>query len=300
MHNFKNKFDKIFATITEKCSDLFPYGENHRYYPNQPKLSDMHIVCFSLLAEAYSKDSENWYWNSIRKEHCLDFINLIDRSNFNRRRKRLALVTQSITEHLSKLICPNEDIFIVDSIPVPVCQLAREKRSKICKEDFETSPDKGFSAVQDNYYYGYKLHVVTTLEGVFTSMDLTKASVHDIHYLNDINGSKISHCKLIGDKGYRSIEYQHNLFDTARIELITPMRSNQKNYKPFDYVFKKSRRRIETFFSQLCDQFMLKRNYAKSFTGLCARIIAKIAAFTLLQWFNKSNGKPINKIKFAL
>ena len=176
---------------------------------------------------------------------------------------------------------------------------SREKRSKICKEDFETSPDKGFSAVQDNYYYGYKLHVVTTLEGVFTSMDLTKASVHDIHYLNDINGSKISHCKLIGDKGYRSIEYQHNLFDTARIELITPMRSNQKNYKPFEYVFKKSRRRIETFFSQLCDQFMLKRNYAKSFTGLCARIIAKIAAFTLLQWFNKSSGKPINKIKFA-
>jgi hypothetical protein len=234
MHNFKNKFDKIFATITEKCSDLFPYGENHRYYPNQPKLSDVHIVCFSLLAEAYSKDSENWYWNSIREEHTLDFINLIDRSNFNRRRKRLALVTQSITEHLSKLICPNEDIFIVDSIPVPVCQLAREKRSKICKEDFETSPDKGFSAVQDNYYYGYKLHVVTTLEGVFTSMDLTKA-----------------------------------------------------------------RRRIETFFSQLCDQFMLKRNYAKSFTGLCARIIAKIAAFTLLQWFNKSSGKPINKIKFA-
>ncbi len=74
------------------------------------------------------------------------------------------------------------------------------------------------------------------------------------------------------------------------------MRSNQKNYKPFDYVFKKSRRRVETFFSQLCDQFMLKRNYAKSFTGLRARIIAKIAAFTLLQWFNKSNGKPINKL----
>ena len=144
MHNFKNKFDKIFATITEKCSDLFPYGENHRYYPNQPKLSDVHIVCFSLLAEAYSKDSENWYWNSIREEHTLDFINLIDRSNFNRRRKRLALVTQSITEHLSKLICPNEDIFIVDSIPVPVCQLAVKSEVKYAKKILKQALIKDF------------------------------------------------------------------------------------------------------------------------------------------------------------
>lgn len=300
MHNFKSKFDKIFATITQQCADLFPYGENHKFYSNKPKLSDIQIICFSLLAEAHSKDSENWYWNSITKEHSLDFSNLIDRSNFNRRRKQLALITQSITDRLAKLINPSEDVFIVDSIPVPVCQIAREKRSKVCKENFETSPDKGFSAVQNNYYYGYKLHVVTTLEGVFTSMDLTKASVHDIHYLNDINGTKISRCKLIGDKGYRSMEYQCNLFDTAQIQLITPMRNNQKDYKPFEYVFKKSRKRIETFFSQLCDQFMLKRNYAKSFAGLCSRIIAKVAAFTLLQWFNKSNGKPLNKIKFAL
>ena len=32
--------------------------------------------------------------------------------------------------------------------------------------------------------------------------------------------------------------------------------------------FRKSRKRIETLFSQLCDQFKIRNNYAKSFEGL--------------------------------
>jgi hypothetical protein len=31
-----------------------------------------------------------------------------------------------------------EDVYLGDPIPVPVCKIAREKQSKICKEDFET------------------------------------------------------------------------------------------------------------------------------------------------------------------
>lgn len=36
------------------------------------------------------------------------------------------------------------------------------------------------------YYYGYKLHAICGLSGVIHSFDLTKASVHDIHYLKDV------------------------------------------------------------------------------------------------------------------
>ncbi len=46
-----------------------------------------------------------------------------------------------------------EDVYLVDSIPVPVCQIAREKQSKIFKEFFVTSPDKDYSAVSKSYYY---------------------------------------------------------------------------------------------------------------------------------------------------
>ena len=50
----------------------------------------------------------------------------------------------------------------------------------------------------------------------------------------------------------------------------------------------------------LCDQFLFVRNYAKNVDGLFARIIGKISAFTVLQYINKTNNKPIGQIKYAL
>ena len=78
------------------------------------------------------------------------------------------------------------------------------------------------------------------------------------------------------------------------------MRKNQKDYTLYPPVYKKVRKRIETFFSQLCDQFMLKRNYAKTLIGLSVRILIKVTSVTLLQYINLKNGKPINKLKYAL
>ncbi len=46
---------------------------------------------------------------------------------------------------------------------------------------------------------------------------------------------------------------------------------------------------METVFSQLDDQFMLVRNYAKQQAGLFVRMLAKISAMTVLQYFNKEN-----------
>jgi hypothetical protein len=60
------------------------------------------------------------------------------------------------------------------------------------------------------------------------------------------------------------------------------------------------RKRIETLFSQLCDQMLIKRNYAKTFNGLFTRICSKISAVAVLQYVNFQNKKSINKIKHAL
>lgn len=81
---------------------------------------------------------------------------------------------------------------------------------------------------------------------------------------------------------------QIDLFNEVHIRLETPKRSNQKDYKPQFYSFKKYRKRIETFFSQLCDQFMIRRNYAKTFEGFKTRILAKITALTVIQYINKT------------
>lgn len=106
---------------------------------------------------------------------------------------------------------------------------------------------------------------------------------------------------LLGDKGYLSQTIQLDLFNEANIQLETPKRMNQKDYKPQFYPFKKYRKRIETLFSQLCDQFMIRRNYAKTFQGFKTRILAKIMTLTTIQYLNKFVFKRnINQLKINL
>jgi hypothetical protein len=300
MHNLKANFDKFFGLTKSFFSDQINEFDNFQNYPRIPKMSDCQIIALALTAESIGIDSESYFFGKLKSDYTSDFPNLIDRSNFNRRHKRLYPWISALNQGLSNILNQGEDTYIVDSIPVPVCQIAREKRSKICKENFETAPDKGYSAVSKAYYYGYKLHMVTSVRGVFSSMDMSKASVHDVYYLNDIKHSQLSNCRIIGDKGYLSKEHQLDLFSSCNIQLETPKRSNQKDKEPFAYIFKKSRKRIETLFSQLCDQFMLKRNYAKSNLGISVRILSKITAVTVLQYFNFLNNKPLNRLKYAL
>ena len=113
-------------------------------------------------------------------------------------------------------------------------------------------------------------------------MELTKASIHDIHFLNEVKRSGIADCDLNADKGYVSEPIQQDLFTTRQIKLFTPVKSGQHDKERIPFIFMKSRKRIEPIFSQLCDQLMLKRNYAKSTKGLSVCILCKITAATML------------------
>lgn len=299
MHNLSSNF-RLFLQITKSVfKSSINTDDNFKFYPRKPKLSDCDILALALSAESIGIDSETYLLGKLKKDYFEQFPQLIHRCNFNRRKKVLAWHLQQLNQFLADSMNEDENVFIIDSIPVPVCKIVREKSSKICRENFETAPDKGYSAVNKAYYYGYKLHLVTSASGVFHSMDLSKASVHDSRYLNDVKHSGLSNCTLVGDKGYLSKTYQTDLFSSAKIELKTPMRSNQENKKAMAPAFRKVRKRIETLFAQLCDQFMLKRNYAKSVAGLSVRIVNKIAA-TSLQFLNKQNNKPLNHLKYAL
>jgi len=48
----------------------------------------------------------------------------------------------------------------------------------------------------------------------------------------------------------------------------------------------------ETIHSLLVQQFRIQRNHARSFAGLCARLIAKLTAHTLLLYLNRLPGNP--------
>jgi hypothetical protein len=300
MHNLKANFDKMYKIVKSSLSAKLNTQDNIQFYPRLPKMNDCSIIALSICAESLGIDSENYFWSKLKKDYSQEFPALVDRSNFNKRRRRLQLYIHEVTRQLSAVLNEQENAYLIDSIPVPICKTVREKRCRFESECFEDAPDKGYSAVSKSYYYGYKLHLVTSIRGVFYSMDLTKASVHDINYLQEVKYSGMQNAVLIGDKGYLSKQVNIDLFSSCNITLETPKRSNQKDEQPWHPVLRKSRKRIETLFSQLCDQMMLKRNYAKSLNGLNTRLISKIAAVTVLQYINHQHSRPINHLKHAL
>ena len=70
-------------------------------------------------------------------------------------------------------------------------------------------------------------YILSVVERCHTLFDLTKASVHDIHYLKDVK-CNFQNCTIIGDRGYIGAAIQLDLFEKANIKLEVPYRSNQK------------------------------------------------------------------------
>ena len=291
MNNLSANYERILEVLRKISKEqLLPYQRR------QPRLSDLELIGLSLTAEYLGIDSENDLFRKLPKK----ISSKIERSVYNKRRRRLSNNLDAIRLKLASYFNDFENYFIVDSMPLEICKLSRSSRSKVCKDNAYSYPDKGYCAAQGVNYFGYKLHAVCSISGVFQSIDLSPASVHDVNYLKDIK-SQISDCTLIGDRGYLSAEIQLNLFESCNIKLNTPMRNNQKDYKKQPYIFRKKRKRIETLFSQLCDQFMIRRNYAKSFQGFKTRILSKITSLTIIQYINKFIfNRNINNIKISI
>ena len=291
MNNFKANYNKILEvlkSITKK--------EQFLKQKRKPKLKDIELIAMNLTAEYMSIDSEC----QLFREISLDLKNKIERSVYNRRKRKLFFAIEYIRNELSNKFNEFENYFVVDSMPLEVVKLSRSNSSKICKEEFYSAPNRGFCTSQNMHYYGYKIHAVCSIEGVFKSFDISKASLHDIHYLKDIK-EQFNNCVILGDKGYLSAEYQLDLFESKQIKLEIPMRKNQHNYKKQAYIFRKKRKRIETLFSQLCDQFMIRRNYAKTFEGFKTRILSKLTSLTVIQYINKFIfDRNINNLKISI
>ena len=294
----RHKFQKILEICKKFAGNQVDEKGNVPRCGFVPTFSDLEVVALSITAEALSIDSENYLFKRLNSECPGAIPNLITRRQYNRRRKKTMLLGESIRQTIAKAIDGGEDVFSIDSKPVKVCQNARASRCQMGMDDIEHAPAWGYCASQ-NMYYGYKLHALCGVTGVIHSYDMTAANVHDLQYLKDVQ-REYHDCTILGDKGYLSAPVQLDLFETANITLDVPYKLNQKNWTPSTWAYKRFRKRIETVFSQFDGQFMMIRNYAKKPSGLFTRMAAKVAAFTMLQYFNLLNHRPIGQVKYAL
>ena len=280
MHNLYAIFAKFLNICKQVAGNFVNESGNVPRKGVVPGFSDLEIMALNMTSETVGIDSKPLLFAKLQ-EYRVEIPNLISRRQYNDRRKITSSLCNTIRERMVTEMDGGEDCFCIDSKPIEVCRFSRSKRCGMEKKDFEKTPKIGYYTSQGVYYYGYKLHAVCGLSGVIHSFDLTKASVHDTHYLKDVKVD-YSNCTVIGNRGYISAQVQLDLFETANIRLEVPYITNQKKWKPTFPAFVKTRKRIETLFSQLCDQFMIVRNYAKDTDGLFAQIVGKISVLTNL------------------
>lgn len=191
MNNLNANYERILEVLRKISKEtLLPYQRR------EPKLSDLEVIALSLTSEYMGIDSENHLFRILPA----GLNEKIERSVYNRRRRRLFPFLEEIRKRLVSRFNEFEDAFIVDSMPLEVCKLSRSGRSKICREAIYSSPKKGYCATQKMHYYGYKLHATCSVRGIVESLDITPANVHDIHYLKDVK-HQLKNCALIGTKG---------------------------------------------------------------------------------------------------
>ena len=300
MHDLRAMYEKTLEIAQEVFHEDVNERGDFNFKPRPSKMTELQVIALAVSSESACIDIENLLFSKLLTDFKSRFPELIDRSRFNRRRRLLQPFIVELTKRVSMTIGVSSDINIVDSMPCPIVKNSRERNFKICKEDPINAPRKGFSAVDKRYYIGYKLHLLTNEHGVFQDMQITPANVHDINFLKDLAPEEYCRDKIIlGDRGYISKQVQTDLFTQYEIKLEVPYRSNQIDKAPKNPENGRKRRRIEVQFAQLCDQFRIKLNYAKTFGVILVRMASKLAAIAVLQKVNVEKGRPLNHIKHA-
>lgn len=301
MHDLYSIYGKVNKQVRKHLKQYLVSGEYVREYTNLPKMTDVEIISLAIASECLGIDSDSYLYSKIKKDYSTKFTNLIHRTNYGKRKRALRPWLESCMRSWSKAIGHDGEDFIIDSIPIPVCKICRAPRSTVCRKDTDkVKAARSLDSTIRQFFVGYRLHMIVSESGVYQHFNLLPANQHDLNMLKTLEYTHLTDCVLIGDKAYRSDPMQLKLFQHFNIDLSSPYRINQKDFKKYPYEKAVKRKRIETCFSQYCDDFNLKRNYAKSYEGLLTRITTKIAAMTFKQYWNYLNGNKISHTKHSL
>lgn len=276
-------FEDFILTVYVIIDDLYlhfaPPEVINRRHVSDAKLSDSEIITISICGELAGIDSENAWFSFVKKNYRHLFQNLCSRSRFNRTRRALLQTTDLLRQKMiSAFNLPFSKYFVVDSFPLAVCKFGC---ARYCRAFRSHGADYGKCPSKKETYFGYKVHAMITLEGYITAFEIIPASTDDREGLRDIAENQ-SGLVILGDKGYVGENFTQELKEQG-ICLMALKRSKSKADWPKSVrqLIFKLRRRVETVFSQLSEQLNAERVLAKSFQGLCTRLLNKVLAYNL-------------------
>jgi hypothetical protein len=174
-------------------------------------------------------------------------------------------------------------------MPVHACQFAR---APFCQR-FAGIAAFGKDHVIRQTFYGFRLHLHTSRDGIIEAAMLAPANVAEPELVRGLTPPRGS--VGIGDRGYWSPFVQAELAQGG-VRLLAPFRSKRHDPQPQrSRLLRGLHWMIETVNGQLAERFHGKRTWAKDLWHLCSRILRKILSHTVAAWINVSLGhRPLD------
>lgn len=246
----------------------------------KPRCTDVEILTLSLLRLLIMPGcSERRFLRWMRANHPDWFPHLPEDGNFNRRARSLLPLLNAFLYYLTATV---DTLWaILDTSALPVIKLARATRRRLFREDDTFPAGRAFSVTEKAVYYGYKLVLLCTMEGIPFRLALVPAHLDDREIAEWLLEHEVPGWRL-ADKGFWSQELVERLKARGQYLLIPPRRNSPRRWdKAFWRTFNRARRRIETTLSTLKDYFLLEFHRARTFRGLAWRVLLTSVAFIL-------------------
>lgn len=252
----------------------------------RPVFKDSEVLTLMLCADYIPYPGEQQFLEFIRANYGALFPQLPDQSQFNRRSRSLRHLLEALRRYWLQILgVLQSDYYLLDTKPIPIVGYKRRKASS----DFAGQADYGYCSSRKLYYWGYKLVMLTTLEGIPVMYDLVSANTDERQAAESVL-PYVQNATIIGDKGFLGDEWQAQILQQTGNRLVTPKRRNQFVKLPsgVQKLVNRVRERIEGVFHELQNTGRsLERILARTRVGLMTRLISKITAHLLRHLLKK-------------
>jgi hypothetical protein len=262
----------------------------------KPKISDAEVLTLAVMQALLGFTSETRWLRYARKHLLGMFPHLPKQSGYNKRVRKLGETMAWLVGALAgQTSIAGDDVWVVDSTPVE-CGRSRETAKR---SDLAGWAEYGYCASHSRYFWGLRLHLVSTLHGLPVGWALTGAKADEREVLQHILATLPTPTRdiaprrqvLLADKNYYGKDFEADV-DQAGIELIRPTRKGEEP-RPGGALLKPLRQTIESIFDTFKGQLDLERHGGKTYSGVFARVAQRILALTAAIWHNDRIGAPV-------
>lgn len=246
----------------------------------KPEMSDSEILTLAVVMDYLPFPGETQFIGFIRANYGQWFPNLLDQSQFNRRLRKLGQMLEMLRRKWVQQLGATDAVsLVIDTKPIPVVGYRRSKRHS----DFNGSANYGYCAARKMKYFGYKLVMLSTLEGIPIAYDLVAANTDERQAVEGVL-EVVNGCDIYGDKGFIGQDWHIELASSTGNRIWTIHRCNQHQQpsSTFKPLIGQVRQRIEGVFHEIQNTGRNpERLLNKTVNGFATHIAAKITSHTL-------------------